>query len=299
MRASSRIVIIMFCSILIVSVSGCTIPGPSMGGGGGVVITDFAPEFSDYYLGEPVSFRLRIKNTGSSDARNVVAEVLNLEGWEQVVTTDCRISEMLAPNPDMGTSGEIKICTFKFKAPNDLPQGLSFTYNPIVRLTYEYESATVKSITIASQSELRRLQDTGKALPADTVSTSSGPVSISIETKGPIRYWEDLGSMVFPIETRITNVGGGTVQRQESVILEGVNKLKVETTLPEDMIPEDPQCGNSEIELWQGRSYELVCKIRATDLRLSAPVQKVITVEALYRYNIDQQIPVTIKWRET
>lgn len=304
---SKAAILIILSIMILVSVSGCTMPGPSAGGGAGVVITDFAPEFPEYYVNEPVNFRVRIKNTGSVDAKSVLVEIFNLEGWEAVGSNECMFEKLIAPNPDMGTSGESKTCTFKFRAPEELPQGISFTYHPAIRLSYTYESATVKSVTMASQSELRNIQNTGKALPADTISSTQGPVAISIETAGPIRFWEDTGSVLFPIEIKVTNTGTGTAHDVGAGLVYGGeigyedvrNKFEIETFLPQGMVMEENSCGNSEIELWQGRTYESVCKVRASSLSLSAPVQEIITVKAYYDYIIDQQSSVTVKWRET
>jgi hypothetical protein len=298
MTAKTRNAIIVLCIALIIPVSGCT-SGPVGDGGYGVIITDFAPEFTEYYLGEPVNFQVKIKNTGSTDASQVKVEILNLEGWESMGGDYCTFEKLIAPNPDMGTAGESKICTFRYRAPRELPQGLSFNYYPITRLVYSYESSTIKAITMASQSELRNIQDTGRALPADTVSSTQGPVSVSIETKGPIRFWEDLASVKFPIETKVTNTGAGTVSRQEAALGENVNMLWIGTDLSHGMELEEPYCGNREASLWQGRSFESVCKVNAMDLSFTAPVQKTIKVTAKYDYTIDKQSQVTVKWRET
>jgi hypothetical protein len=288
-------VLILICSVIVLSVSGCTIPGPSASTGAGVIITDFTTEFSEYYLKEPVMFKVKIRNTGSVDAENININLLNLDGWTEVDAGECRISKLMAPNPDMGTSGEIHICTFKYKAPDNLPQGLSFTYHPIARMSYEYGSSTIESITIAPRAELRRIQDTGTALPAETVSTGQGPVLLSIETKGPIKFWEDSSSVIFPIEIKATNVGKG-----RSSYGDNPNELGVKITLPIGLDANSDCAISSSFTkgtLWQGKTYESICKITAIGSSES-PVQKVIRVDAKYKYSVDMQATVRVKWRE-
>ncbi len=298
MRPDHPIPVMLTSLLLIICVSGCTMPAASQGGTG-VVITDFSAEFPEYYIGEPVNFQVRIKNTGSVDALYVVVELLNLEGWETTGSPDCEFEKLIAPNPDMGTSGESRTCTFSYNAPRELPQGLSFAYNPMVRVTYSYESSTVKSITIASQSELRNIQDSGRALPSDTVSSGNGPISISINSRGPIRFWQDLMEVTFPMEIKLSNIGGGTAYQYESGFVEGNNMIYMETRLSEGLGLEDTYCGNREIELWHGKSFETVCNVRAGNLESTAPVQKIIEVTANYNYIIEKQSQVTVKWRDT
>jgi hypothetical protein len=290
-----RYMIILFCVALVLPVSGCTTQ--PMSSGEGVVIMDFAPESPEYYIGEPATFKVRIENVGSVDAEDVKVTLLNLEGWKEKSSTVCVVPDkLIAPNPDMGTDGGSYVCTFTYDAPDTLPQGLEFQYNPIARLTYTYKSSTVKSITIASQAELRNIQNTGRALPADTVSVSSGPVSIAMISKGPIRYWED--SVTFPVEIGVTNTGGGitatpgNAETQDKRNKVSVLELKLDGKEVTDCL-DDQQ----EVDFWRN-TYEKVCNFKLDGLSsIPAPVQKIMEMTVRYDYIIDKQATVELKWR--
>lgn len=216
-------------------ISGCTTGGTLSGKG--VAVKEFAPEFTEIYSGEPVTFRLLMKNEGSVDAKDMHAELLGLdEDWcgesSTTTLTKCERStgqrlerlpnepecsyksglgggfSLLAPDPQRGTSGSSHICTWTYKAP-PIQKGFSITYTPTARVFYTYKSGVVKLITFGSSRELRTIQDTGGKLPAETKSQTSSPIMLDIQTQGPIRFWQGENKIVFPLEVTITNVGGG------------------------------------------------------------------------------------------
>ena len=164
---------LLILPVLALVVSGCTVPGagPSAVTGNGVVIEAFEPDFPQAFKGENIQFQIRVKNTGSVDANDVKAKLLGLDDWTDSGSTCSSLDagvKLLAPVPEQGVSGESESCIWTRKAP-DVPQGLSTNYNPYARLYYTYKSNTVKSITFASQQELRNIETSGKALPSETV----------------------------------------------------------------------------------------------------------------------------------
>jgi hypothetical protein len=216
--------------LAIILVSGCT-TGSTVSGNG-VIVKEFAPEFTEIYAGEPVTFRLLMQNQGSVNANNVHAELLGLdEDWcaSQTGGNTCKSSagnraemlpnepecqytgtnfNMLAPDPTRGTSGGSHICTWTYNAP-PIQKGFTITYTPTVRVFYAYNSGVVKLITFGSSNELRNIQDTGGKLPAETKSQTSSPIMLDIQTKGPIRFWQGENGVIVPVEITINNVGGG------------------------------------------------------------------------------------------
>lgn len=211
-------VLLVLSVILAISISGCTIFDGQMTPGNGVVVENFEPDFPRVYADESFKLQMKIRNTGSVDALNVYPKLYNI-GSSTGEISDLEIScegscdadtRLLAPDPERGTTGESKTCMWDCYAPVNIPKGLTATFNPSVRLYYIYATHTIKSITLVSQNELRSLQTQGKALPSDTVSTTSGPLSLDVVVKGPIRYWEGENTVTFPVNINIQNSAGGT-----------------------------------------------------------------------------------------
>lgn len=323
--------------IAILLASGCTsITNINMGtsGGNGVSVKEFAPDFSEIYSGEPVTFRLLLKNEGSVEAKGVHAELLGLdEDWCGNDATGCGASYggrmeklpnepecqytgdgfgMSAPDPIRGTAGSSHICTWTYNAP-ELGKDFTITYSPVARVFYPYKSAVTKLITFGSSSELRRFQDSGGKLPAETSSSTQSPVQLAIQTSGPIRFWED--KVAFPLEVTINNVGGGTPCSTGAASQEGVkdackagvsgeeakNKITLKITLDPQMQFMDDECqplaSGETISLLKGQNA-FVCDIEASGLS-QIPSQRTINAEAFYEYFTDTQSSIKVTGRRS
>ncbi len=283
---------------LVLLVSGCSIfPSGGSGGsyGNGLVIEAFEPDIQGVFQGEPFKLRLQLRNTGSIPATVAALSVTGLEelGTPGITCTPDKSSSLLAPDPVQGTTGGAMVCiTGEYKYDKVIEKGQGITLNPSTRIHYNYGSNSIKSVTFVPQAEMRRLQDSGGALPLDTISKSSGPITIDIVTKGPIRVF---GSDVkFPIEINVRNVGGGTACLTDCDNSEEWNKVKIDTEIGVLNIGE---C-SKELQIWKGQSATIVCEYTETGgSGLTAPLQKRITVESNYQYLIDKTIPVTITGR--
>lgn len=281
---------------LVILVSGCTAPGFTTAGGAGVVIEAFDPDFSQIYSTEKVQLQLQVRNTGSVDANVVEANVLGIDKtlWtlvssESTCSEGTIAEELLAPDPARGTGGGQKSCIFTYEVPKNIPEGLSMTFNPTVRVGYEYDSQIVKSLTLLSGEEARRLQQQGSAFPAETVSSSTGPISLDITTKGPIRMFTN--SVEFPLEINIRNVGGGVVghlDRETS----NWNKLELAIILPSNLKSND--CNDVKtISLFKGQSNTITCNVEATEIP-SQPIQVQIRASAVYYYFTEKTTSVQV-----
>jgi hypothetical protein len=317
--------------LAIIFISGCTWPGNSTTGGTGVVVKEFAPEFTEIYAGEPVTFRLLMQNQGSIDAKYVHAELLGLdEDWcnptqgcqtstggrqEKLPNEDeCRYGgtgfNMLAPDPTRGTSGASHICTWTYKAP-PIQKGFTITYTPIARTFYSYSSGVTKLITFGSSSELRRIQDSGGKLPTETKSQTSGPITVDIQTQGPIRFWGDEKKITFPLEITINNVGGGVACSYDKIISlsldackkdeKNKNKVNIKIDLGSNSkmslsteCDEFASTSGKQIALWKGQSNSIVCEVTASDLDPNGPSQKPIVVQAFYEYYTDTSSSIKV-----
>lgn len=330
------ILIIPLLAILLVS--GCTAGNTTSGTG--VVVKEFAPEFTEIYAGEPVTFRLLMKNEGSVDAANVHAELLGLdEDWcnpTQGCTTssgnrqeklpnedECKYGgsgfNMLAPDTQRGTSGASHICTWTYKAP-PIQKGFTITYTPIARTYYSYSGGVTKLITFGSSSELRRIQDSSGKLPVETKSQSSGPITVDIQTQGPIRFWSDEKMITFPLEITINNVGGGVACAYDvsTKLIPGgsyeqdackkdekyKNKVFIKIDLgANSKMSLSTECdgfkSGKQLSLWKGQSNSVVCEVTATDLDPNGPSQKPINVQAFYEYYTDTSSSIKVIGRTT
>lgn len=307
--------------VFLVLISGCTTPVPKPAG---VVIESFTTDFSEVYPGEPVSFRVKIRNTGSVDAENVFAELYGLdESWcESSVKCDKKTREVFpneeecrydgngfsleAPDPLRKTKGESHVCTWSYTAP-DIPPGFSIHYTPKVGIFYTYRSITIQSITLLPQNELIRIKDSHLPLPTETVSTTNSPIHISVETLSPVRYWKSTETIETPIKITITNLGDGFPcygptekpphKSCKSLCQNCKDKVKVYVQpLDEDIIPKDcKEVTKDPIFLPYGKSNSFVCYIKIKNLPKYRAVQKNIKVEAVYEYYTEKEISLTLK----
>ena len=81
--------------------------------------------------------------------------------------------------------------------------------NFILRLKYNYKSASVSTVPIISQQEARRRRDNNQPYPVLTQSKVSGPVTINFESLNPVVVY-DVGTE-FPVRITLQNIGGGNV----------------------------------------------------------------------------------------
>ncbi|MBL7160278.1 MAG: hypothetical protein ISS93_00295 [Candidatus Aenigmarchaeota archaeon] len=290
-----KIAVLPILAVLIVS--GCV----STVGGNGVIIENFEPDFADAFGGEKITFQAKIRNTGSVGAKDVHAHVIGLGEWgagttggakSDKIEMDCNGKKgvtLLPPQPDFGTTGEVAVCSLLIQAPTP-PKGLPVTYQPGLRVYYKYSSSVIKSINVGSQQELRRIQNTGAALPTETVSQTSGPVAITVVSKGPIRMF---GSEVeFPVEITVSNVGGGVVCSSNCDDKgSNWNRIKISTEFSGKQIND---C-SKEFTLFRGQSNTIVCKLKISDAPTSGVIQKSVSVEASnYGYFIDSATSVEV-----
>ena len=296
----------------------------------GVVIESFVTDMQEVYSGEPVSFRVKVKNTGSVDAKNVFAELYGLdESWcESTKTCDPRTHELFptekecrydtdgfvlnAPNPLTGSQGDSHVCTWNYVAP-EIDPDFSIHYTPKVGIYYTYKTITTASITLLPQKELIRIKDSGASLPSETLSSTNSPVKINIQTHSPIRYWKDTDTIVTPIKITITNTGNGFPCYGETEnpphrsckatkCKNCKNKVKLRIISFDNDITIGGDCikiTEKPIYLPFGKSNSFVCYIQITNPPKYTPVQKEVRAEAVYEYYTEKQISLTLKGSRT
>ncbi|NIO22455.1 MAG: hypothetical protein GTN38_00325 [Candidatus Aenigmarchaeota archaeon] len=304
MTKPAQLTLLVFCLVLL---SGCV--GQQTTSGNGIVIESFVSNPSEMYSGEPFNLQLMIRNTGSVDAGNVRFELSNIgatyenRGLEISCKTECSevIERFLAPDPRAGTTGESKTCIWKCSAPEDIPRNSKITFNPSLRVYYDYESNIVKSVTIISESELRSIQAQGRSLPSETTSLTAGPVKLSIQMRSPVRYIEDTNKVEFPISISIENAGGGVACYPTCDDSVNWNKVFLETDPESGMNLKDCEVGMyDEVDLWEGRSRTVVCDgeislfsegDKWTGINI---LKKTLKIRATYEYFTDAATSLTV-----
>jgi len=203
-----------FFIILILFSSGC-ITQSNKGGAGGVIIESFKTDFNKVYAGEKFQIQMKMRNIGDVDAYNVYPKLYNIQITQKDdLSISCKESckqgtRLLAPDPERGIEGEERVCIWECTAPENIPGGLSVTFNPSARLYYWYRAYVIKSVNIVSRNELRAIATQGGALSSETVESTKGPLLLDVVVRGPIKYQEEDNKVIFPININIENVGNG------------------------------------------------------------------------------------------
>jgi hypothetical protein len=295
---------------VVVLISGCTTGDTtSVSFGNGVAITGWEPDFSSVDSEEPVSLQLKIQNTGRADAENVQAKIINvnLDEWGTGFSwtgDEKDFGTLLAPDEKTGTPGQTETYMWNLEAP-ELPEGMQFTYTPMVRVVYDYTTKAAKPITLVTTEELRRLVQNGMTLSGQTATYTEGPLSVEIRTGNFVKTGDI--DQEFPIYILITDIGGGGVIPSSGMWGTGWGgwgtederyPVEMTLTLPDRMSLESEgseYCSTSgeTIELWGGNTAEITCKVSVDDppdVREEALIQ----VELEYTYYTDSSTSIEV-----
>ncbi len=293
---------------VLVLASGCTTDsGSGVAYGKGVIIEGFESDLGSLSIEseDAVSLMLKVKNKGSVEATDVEAVLIGIDvdEWGTGFSWDSEkdLGDLVAPDPTTSTEGGTRQVQWNLEAPN-LPKGTEFTYEPTVRVFYDYKTRATKPVTLVDVDELRRIVQQGKTLPGGSTSSSAGPLSIEVRT-GDFVKTQDYRDP-FPLNVFITNdlweSGGSVIEGSGYYGGYGFEELrypvKVTITLPEGMSLESSEgCSTSGdwVELWKGKSAEMTCEVRIDDPP-EYRQDKVIQVELEYRYYIDASTSINV-----
>jgi hypothetical protein len=282
--------LLVFLSFVLL-VSGCTFTQVEVTSNG-VEVESFEPDFSNPYSGESVMFRMLMRNTGSSDALVVSANVLGLENTWTQSNVNCDTTNLLAPDVLGGIPGGAHQCSWTYKAPT-LSTGQSITYDVTGRVLYRYSSATTTIVTFGSYDEIRNLQDSGQGLPAQTTHSSEGPIEIVIQINGPIRFDENENGVDFPLYITVNNLGGGTVCNTDNPTECEEQDIQGKVSLEFSADDVTFTGCNRVMSLLSGtNSYS--CDAKATGLQNQVLTQRTITASTSYSYYSDVETAVTV-----
>lgn len=299
--------ILILSAVLITS--GCTTdPGTTVTLGKGVAITGFESDFPGMSLesDDDVGLMLRVQNQGELDAEDVEAQLYGIDmsewGTGGFMTSETEnIGTLLAADAVTGTEGQSKTVQWNLRAPS-LPKGNQFTYEPRVRVSYDYQTKARKPITLVDVDELKKLVQQGKTLSSEATRSSAGPLSVEIRTGNFVKTqnYDD----PFPLNIFVTNdlwESGGSVVEGSGFFGYGLDQyqypVKVKLTLPDGMSLSGSGQGCSTsgewVNLWKGKSADLTCEIRVTNPP-DISVEKLIQVELDYRFSLDASTTITV-----
>jgi len=297
------------CLVLVLAavmlVSGCVAPGPTVGVGAGVVITDWTPDFSEVKSGDQVQLKLRVQNQGTVKAENVRAEItgITLEDWNAGFFETEDLGDLIAADPETNTPGQSRSKTWNLRAPQ-LAKGIEFTYEPVVKVSYDYSTIARKPITLVDVDELRRIKQQGKSLPSKSTQYSAGPLSVEVKTGDYVKTSDEWGTEydIFPIYIEITNTGweqGGTVIPGSFAYGEENYPVEIKITPPTGTVFRSTGFGGLDctstmtIDLWKGKSADITCELEVT----SPPAyqeDRLLTVELNYRYQTEARTQIKV-----
>jgi hypothetical protein len=302
---------ILFLTIIsaVVLVSGCTGQEGDVSYGRGVEIIGFESDLGSLAVesGDDVGLMLKIQNKGEVDATNVEAQLIGIDvaewrGSYGLFDETKDLGNLMAADPVTKTEGQTKTAEWSLEAP-DLPEGTDYTYEPIVRVFYNYQTKAVKPITLVDVNELKRIIQQGKSLPGESTQSSAGPLTVQIKTGEFLKTqkeWEP-----FPLNIIITNNlwgSGGSVIGTGDLGWVGTQwetkqyPVYVKLILPEGMstVSSSPGCGSGDwVNLWKGGTADITCEVRI-DNAPEYRVDKLIQVEIAYRYYMDASTRIKV-----
>jgi hypothetical protein len=296
-----------FPILAIIAISGC-ITGTTGGATGpGIVITKWEPDFSYLESGQLLTLDLDVQNQGGEEAVDVEAVLtgIDLDEWdvESGSRTQEDMHDLSPANPEYNTQGETDTAQWVLEAP-DLPEGIEQTYNPQIRVYYEYKTTATKPILLVNENELRRLAQSGQSLQTQAGQYSGGPLSITVTTGSQIRAPENRDPS-FPITIVLENTGGGVILKKNSGRQDADQEddyiVELSIELPSGLSMES-DCSEfrsrGEVKLSGGRQRSITCDVEFNNPPDIAE-QKTIQILAEYDYYIDRTTSVTVKGVDT
>jgi hypothetical protein len=298
--------------LAVVLISGC-VTGPT-GGGPGVIVLEWGVDNANVESRDDVQFRLSIQNQGGEEAQNVHAILtgvsFGLDEWMLMQGSEYELLEtsMVPPNPRYNTEGQTSEFIWHLEAPM-LPEGITQTYTPGVRVMYDYVTTAVKPITLVNEDELRHIMDIGGSLPTQAGTHSNAPISVNVITGTSIKTSnDDPLRRSFPITITITNSGGGIPYMYgQGYLSQGITEDIEYMALMAIQLPSGlgfaGDCGKysgsgpyqgQPIQLWRGSEKKVTCELLIQNPP-AVSTQETIKIWLSYGYAVDKATTVNVK----
>ncbi len=205
--------IVLFLLVIgVVFIAGC-IGQPEEGIKGvtiGVIIKSFAPDISEIFSGDPVTFSLSVENVGEEDATNVEAALFGLGtdwDWDKTAQSIGDLSKSQPQYKIPGGTGDVQ---WDATSPEDLK--VDNTYTAGVRVTYGYKTTAYGTIKVYNSDYLRtkpeEAENIMKSSGIATFSTTKAPITISLAGVARPLIYRELGQKS-TITIQIGDIGPG------------------------------------------------------------------------------------------
>lgn len=295
-----KILSTIFLLSIVVFFSGC-LQGGGVSQGYGIEIKNFGTYYPKLESGDDFDITVDVQNKGGTTANNIYAYLYGISPskWRLRGSNPTLISnELQGPDEEMDVEGESDFISWNLVAP-ELSEGVTFTYNPKVRVFYTYETTASTSIPILSRAEYKRLVGRDKELPKQKATqVTKGPIGVEINTRSPVIARGGLED--FRIVVKVKNLmGGGAfhpdyINSVPQIPEDRINEMKIKIEAP-DVTPIDCSAYNYPEVISLRRGIETVynCELGISNVITRRDVP--INVKLTYGYFLDETTEVTVK----
>jgi len=297
-----KVLILVLPIIAVVAISGCL--GGTVGGtGNGIVIEEFKPTLTTAHSDQEVGLLLKIENQGEADAQDIRALIFGINANEWYADEEKYLGDLIGVDPVTSIAGATTIVQWTDMRAPTLASGLQHTYTPKVRISYDYATSAIKSITIVDKDEMVRLIQEGETIPTGVTTYTAGPLSVDVTT-GTYAIGDLNTDYTFNLQIYITNLWWGSNGRVESEDSSYGSSgdyypLEMQITLPDELSFESSWdqrgCSYSyeDISMWDGRTAEITCALRVDDAPL-VMTEGLIQVDLRYRFSVDASTTIEV-----
>lgn len=278
---------LLFTLVIVIFLAGCTSQSSQSQTGNGISIISFNPDLDKITSGSKVSLNLLIENTGESEANDISAELVGLDGWSIESSRTQTTENLFAADPINNFKGGTTSFTWVAVSPsNDFEQ----PYSVSSKVYYTYETRASVQLKIDNYElyykTLPEAEQKTEKLGVVSQTSSLGPFKVTATSQA--RFSQD-GNV--PVEIDIQNTGGGKAFK--------IGDRPIATTI--DIISADvdgvDSCKNLppndlQVKLSAGSSAKLKCNLSISDV--STVKIFPIEIKLKYRYITEKPSSITV-----
>jgi len=308
-----------------VMVAGCVQQIPwiqqttTMVGGAGLVISDFTADPTEVYSNSSGRIMMTVSNKGGA-AVDIGDALIMLTGsaiksdlsdslyWSGRGTTNSiyeHLTKRLDPaDPVRGTPAGEQTVTYSLNSPSGIERGTTRSDVFIGRVYYDYSTVVTGNVWVYSQSESDAARASGRTLNNAALSSTSGPIALYVKAiPDPVVLAP--GENTFTLQIKVSNVGGGTLYQQGSVVYtDGSENVELDAETELNRLDIDITASGlsgfgdceGEQELVAGRDITLSCDVTVTDVPTTFQSYQ-LKVTADYGYFTERTASVSVSGR--
>lgn len=305
-KKQSKLYLLAVLLVAVVLISGCSQGQQTTSGlGNGVAVLEFKSnqEGAQLRANEPIQFVAKIQNQGTVSAKNLRANIVELEDkdkWQGLAEQN--LGDLLGYNQEQKLAGPVRTVTFSTRTPQvavtkSFPSKLSVRYDNTLKGT--------GTITLVDTDTFIQRRDAGQGLVSEFGVADVGPLDIRM-TVPEIRTQTtgNTQDLIVPVQITVVDKTGNPINAhvfggQGSIVSNPdytypvrVN-IKWPSRLTLDTRGADPLCQSGQtINLNNGKSYDTTCILKVTNPpQRGAAAEKVsFEVELQYTYEVLQSL---------